>query len=279
VNSTDYTIISTLTGVSTRTTKTSVQLVASRIFPRERHITSTHPCSRSLLSSCLQPTDLVLFLRSKELLDHCYADLFKADIFSLGISIYELASSAPLAASPGVPEYDALRQGCIPPLHGLSAEFQSILSSMMNPEASLRPSAADIVRHPMLFPLLRPETAACLRVSPPRHGAARTAGADSSPADQSTMLKMHLRALDAETKVAKLQAMLQEAQTQAQMYKDCVEHAISSGGAGSHGAAGSHHNHSRNHGTPAVVQGAPAAAGLSESKKKVAIPGGLDCSA
>ena len=174
-----------------------------------------------------------------------------------------------------MPEYDALRQGCIAPLNGsISAEFQSILSSMMNPEASLRPSAADIVRHPMLFPLLRPETAACLRVSPPRHGAARTAGGDASPADQNTMLKMHLRALDAETKVAKLQAMLQEAQAQAQLYKDCVEHAlhsVSAVGAGSHGAHA--HNMSQ-------MQAAAAhAAASSDVKRKDNIPGGFDSSA
>ncbi len=195
--------------------------------------------------------------------------------------MYELASSAPLAASPGVPEYDALRQGCIPPLHGgISAEFQSILSSMMNPEASLRPSAADIVRHPMLFPLLRTETAACLRVSPPRHESNVALGGDISPADQSTMLKMHLRALDAETKVAKLQAMLQEAQLQAQIYKDCVEHALNAGQAMTNfsGTSAGSGSSVSGHMVPQTTQVALAVGSLSESKKKESMHGGVDCS-
>jgi hypothetical protein len=154
---------------------------------------------------------------------------------------------------------------------------------MMNPEASLRPSAADIVRHPMLFPLLRTETAACLRVSPPRHGSSVALGGDVSPADQSTMLKMHLRALDAETKVAKLQAMLQEAQAQAQTYKDCVEHALNAGQAMSNlsgiTAASSSSSSVPAHMLPQTARVALAAGSFSDSKKKQGMHCGTDCSA
>lgn len=102
---------------------------------------------------------------SWELLQNDKCDLFKADVFALGVTVYEMASAEPL---PQQGEgYHRLRSGHAPLPGNLSPELQELLRSLLHPDPAQRPSAAQLVLHPLLHPLLRDESAACLRASPP----------------------------------------------------------------------------------------------------------------
>jgi wee1-like protein kinase len=87
---------------------------------------------------------------ARDLLQDDAPDNFKCDIFSLGISIYELASGRPLPK-----EGDAwreLREGHVPALpYGYSNQFRRMLARMMHPIAFSRPSTADLLREPLLL--------------------------------------------------------------------------------------------------------------------------------
>ena len=60
-----------------------------------------------------------------ELLNDDARDLQRADVFSLGMSIYELARHVPLPKNGD--EWQALRAGQVPELDGYSKEFNSLL--------------------------------------------------------------------------------------------------------------------------------------------------------
>ena len=60
-----------------------------------------------------------------ELLNDDARDLPRADVFSLGLSVYELARHVPLPKNGG--EWQALRAGNVPRLPGTSDEFNDIL--------------------------------------------------------------------------------------------------------------------------------------------------------
>jgi len=86
-----------------------------------------------------------------ELLQEPVKDLTRADIFSLGASIYELAIGRPLPDKGK--EWRKLREEAnttmsLPPHY--SSEFTTLLKSMMQPESSLRPSAEELLKHPLL---------------------------------------------------------------------------------------------------------------------------------
>ncbi|XP_062218138.1 wee1-like protein kinase isoform X2 [Phragmites australis] len=80
-----------------------------------------------------------------EMLNEKYEHLDKVDIFSLGASIYELIRGTPL------PESGAhfIREGKIALLPGCPMQFQSLIKSMMDPDPVRRPSAKEILRHPI----------------------------------------------------------------------------------------------------------------------------------
>lgn len=156
---------------------------------------------------------------SREMLMHDFCDLRKGDIFALGMSMYELASGSPIPSTGDA--YHAMRDGQVPRLPAeISDEMFSLIASMLHPNPSERPSAADIVRHPMLFPRLRPESAACLRTQP------SPIKVETAAANQGDMIRTHLRALDAEKKVMQLEASLKEAQDQLMLYKECIQGAL-----------------------------------------------------
>ncbi|KAK0409177.1 hypothetical protein QR680_004386 [Steinernema hermaphroditum] len=71
-----------------------------------------------------------------------------SDIFSLGISILELASGLFLPSN-GV-GWEMLRNHNIPPefLRGLSEELVSIITAMMDPDPEARPTASELLKHP-----------------------------------------------------------------------------------------------------------------------------------
>jgi len=69
--------------------------------------------------------------------------LFKADIFSLGLSLYEAASLTHLPRnSYDSPCYETLRLGQLPHLPDYSSKLNSLLRSMVSPDISSRPDSS-----------------------------------------------------------------------------------------------------------------------------------------
>ena len=79
--------------------------------------------------------------------------LTKADIFSLGLSLYEAASLKPLPRnSMDDSKYENIHGGDLPYLDMYSREFNNLLRSMVNPDPRCRPSAAKIFAGRFLNP-------------------------------------------------------------------------------------------------------------------------------
>ncbi|ALC38648.1 wee [Drosophila busckii] len=84
----------------------------------------------------------------KEILQDDYSDLFKADIFSLGITLFEVAGGGPLPKNG--PEWHKLRNGEVPTIPTLSKDFNELIAQMMHPDPNERPSSMSIYSHPIL---------------------------------------------------------------------------------------------------------------------------------
>jgi serine/threonine protein kinase len=50
------------------------------------------------------------------------------------------------------PSWHSIRKGFLPKLSNMSTELYNILISMINPDPAKRPSAADLLHHPVLRP-------------------------------------------------------------------------------------------------------------------------------
>lgn len=85
---------------------------------------------------------------SRELLQGDCSNLAASDIFSLGASLYELATGRELPVT-GQPFQD-LRDGNLETLPDYSEDLQSLIREMMHPEPARRPSAAAILERPLL---------------------------------------------------------------------------------------------------------------------------------
>lgn len=84
----------------------------------------------------------------KEILEEDYSHLPKGDIFALGLSIYELASGAPLPKNGEL--WQQLRTGHVPLLEGYSKEFNAIIRRTTHQEAAQRPTATELLLHPLI---------------------------------------------------------------------------------------------------------------------------------
>ncbi|KAI4301375.1 hypothetical protein L6164_034660 [Bauhinia variegata] len=83
----------------------------------------------------------------QEILNEDYDHLDKADIFSLGASIYELIRASPLPES-GC-QFSNLKVGKLPLLPGHSLQFQNLLKVMMDPDPVKRPSTRELLENPI----------------------------------------------------------------------------------------------------------------------------------
>lgn len=88
---------------------------------------------------------------SRELLSGDHTDLTKSDIFSLGISLYEICLGGVRALPKNGQEWQLLREANFLPLASTPGEMQRIIQLMMNPNFGARPSAHELLKRPQLL--------------------------------------------------------------------------------------------------------------------------------
>jgi len=88
---------------------------------------------------------------SLELLSGDHADLTKSDIFSLGITMYELCLGSSKALPSNGPKWQSLRSGCIIPPPNTTDNLLQMIKKMMNPIYQGRPCASDLLKLPELL--------------------------------------------------------------------------------------------------------------------------------
>ncbi|KAK4779816.1 hypothetical protein SAY87_015922 [Trapa incisa] len=89
----------------------------------------------------------------REILNDDFDHLDKVDIFSLGVSIYELVSGSPLPDSGLL--FHKLKEGKLPLLPGHSLQFQNLLKMMVDPNPDQRPSATHLLHNPIFDRIAR----------------------------------------------------------------------------------------------------------------------------
>jgi serine/threonine protein kinase len=85
---------------------------------------------------------------AREVLQCDTRDLTKGDVFSLGVTAYELASGQPVASRGA--EWRRLRDGPLPRPSSMSAELHALLQRMLSADPAQRPTACDLLCHPLL---------------------------------------------------------------------------------------------------------------------------------
>ncbi|KAK7333932.1 hypothetical protein VNO80_30713 [Phaseolus coccineus] len=96
----------------------------------------------------------------QEIFNENYDHLDKVDIFSLGVSMFELIRRSRLPESET--QFSNLKAGNIPHLPGVTMQFQNLLKVMMDPDPLKRPSATEILGNSIFrglqreFPLSAP---------------------------------------------------------------------------------------------------------------------------
>ncbi|KAL6447336.1 hypothetical protein ACFW04_001519 [Cataglyphis niger] len=86
-----------------------------------------------------------------EVLQDEYSHLPKADIFALGLTVYEAGGAGPMPKN-GL-EWHRLREGHVPDLPHYGRDLNSLLKLMTHPDPQMRPSATCLTQHRVLLPL------------------------------------------------------------------------------------------------------------------------------
>jgi serine/threonine protein kinase len=88
---------------------------------------------------------------SLELLSGDHADLTKSDIFSLGMTMYEVSLGGNKVLPSNGPEWQALRSTGAPLLPGVPPELYDIIQQMLCHNFHDRPSAHELLQRPQLL--------------------------------------------------------------------------------------------------------------------------------
>ncbi|XP_052834415.1 wee1-like protein kinase isoform X3 [Octopus bimaculoides] len=86
----------------------------------------------------------------KEILAEDFRNLYKADIFSLGLTAYEMGGGGPLPKNGDL--WHSIREDGLPYLSHYSAEFNKLLNTMVHVNAEYRPTAFALTKSQVLCP-------------------------------------------------------------------------------------------------------------------------------
>lgn len=85
-----------------------------------------------------------------EILHESYTQLQKADVFALGLTMYEAAGGGPLPKNGD--EWHAIRRGELRPLAQCGRDLNELLRAMVHPEPEQRPTIQQVIQHRVLCP-------------------------------------------------------------------------------------------------------------------------------
>ncbi|GAB1610531.1 wee1-like protein kinase 2 [Argonauta hians] len=86
----------------------------------------------------------------KEILAEDFRNLYRADIFSLGLTAYEMAGGGPLPKNGDI--WHSLRDDGLPYLSQYPVEFNKLLNTMVHPNPEYRPTAFGLTKSQVLCP-------------------------------------------------------------------------------------------------------------------------------